>query len=194
MTLYASPVLKQSDDNSDAGKYDPGHGESVSHGQIKDLVGLLRKSIREDVYAVFMALVGSLDCDKEKMWDAEAHGHRPAPGQQTPHQTQAVQLHRRSSAFQGPYQLLVPVSADEESGEDAAGFGEVGTEPEHAAEGFPEEPPAGKVCDGVGQVHQVVGDEVGHGQVDEEDLVGADAGFLTGQGAYGQPVVSQDPC
>lgn len=152
------------------------------------------KGVGKDIYTVFVAIVSSLHCDKEKVRDAEDHSHRPAPSQQAAHQAQAVQPHRSTSPFQGADELLVPESADEEGRVDAAGLWEVGAKAEHATEGFPQEPTSSEICHGVGQVHQVVGDKVGDSQVDEEDLVGADARFLRQQGAKCQPVVSQNPC
>lgn len=141
-----------------------------------------------------MAVICHLQCEEEEVWDAEDHSHRPAPSKQTAHETQAVHLHRCAASFQGADQLLVPENTDEEGCKDAAGFREASTEAKHSTVGLPQEPSPSKICHGVRQVHQVVGDEVGDGQIDEKDLVCADAGFVPGQGAYSQPVVSQDPC
>lgn len=190
----ASVVLQEGDDDLHAGEHDPGHGEGVGQRQVEDLVGLHGQLAGEDVDAVLAALVGGFHFDEEEVRDTEDQRHRPAAGQQAPHQDQVVHLDRSAASFQGAHQLLVPEDADEEGGEDAAGLREVGAEAEHAAVGLPQEPAACEVRHGVRQVHQAVGDEVGHGQVDEEELVGVEAGPFGWEGAQGQPVVSQHSC
>lgn len=194
MILDAPVVLDDGDDDLNRGERDPSGRDGVGQAQIKDLVGLLGKSVGENIYAVLHALICDLHDHEEEVRDAEDHRHRPAAGQQASHQTQVVQPHQCASPFEGAHELLVPEGADEEGGVDAAGLREVGAEAEHAAEGFPQEPASGEVRHGVGQVHQVVGDEVGQRQVDEEDLVGADAGPLRRQGARDQQAVPHDPC
>lgn len=193
MTLYASLVLKQGGYNPAAGKHDASSRQNIRQGEIKDLIHLPGKSVGVEFYT-FRALICLFHFDKEGMWDAEDDGHRPAPGQQTADQAQAVELHRRSPTFQGAHELLVPEDTDEEGCVDAAGFREVGKEKKHATVGFAQEPSFSEICQRIGQIHQVVGDEVGNGQVDEKDLVGPDSRFLIGQGAHSQPVISQDPC
>jgi len=83
----------------------------------------------------------------------------------------------------------MPIHADEHRGEDAAGLRDLVGELSHAAELWTRQPGLGKVRHGLRQVHQTVCDQVGPGQVHEEDVCGPKLRSGFGKRAQTQPTV-----